>query len=268
MLIALAVTALAGAATVVGGVLGVQGRVLDRRGTLPGALAFAAGAMILVSLLEVLPKGAAALAEDRTRTAAWILTALMALAGGLVVVGLRFVVDRFVGVPTNSVSDGGAGPGSVLLRAGLWRSGLLVALAVGVHNLPEGLVTFSATMTDPSVGIVLAVAIAVHNIPEGMAVAVPVYAATGSRRRALGMCALSGVAEPIGGLLGFLALRAAMPDQGLALVFPVVGGMMLLISLQQLLPMALACGRRHHVALGMVSGASVMALSLGLLRLA
>lgn len=268
MLIALAVTALAGAATLVGGLLGVQGRVLDRRGTLAGSLAFAAGAMILVSVLEILPKGAAVLAEDRSRTAAWVLTLGMAAAGGLVVVGLRYLVDRYVGVPTNSVSDGGAGPGSIRLRAGLWRSGLLVALAVGIHNLPEGLVTFSATVTDPTVGVVLAVAIAVHNVPEGMAVAVPVYAATGSRRRALAMCALSGVAEPVGGLLGYLALRAAMPDQGLALVFPVVGGMMLLISLHQLLPMALASGRRHHVALGMVSGASVMALSLGLLRLA
>ncbi|SDD29996.1 ZIP family metal transporter [Auraticoccus monumenti] len=268
MLIALVVTAFAGAATLLGGFLGVQGRIVDRRGALAGALAFAAGAMILVSVLEILPKGAAVLAEDRSRGAAWLLTLAMAAAGGLVVIGLRFVVDRFVGVPTNSVSDGGAGPGSILLRAGLWRSGLLVALAVGLHNLPEGLVTFSATMTDPSLGVVLAVAIAIHNIPEGMAVAVPVYAATGSRRRALLMCGLSGVAEPIGGLLGFLALRAAVPDQGLALVFPVVGGMMVLISLRQLLPMALALGRRHHVALGMVSGASVMALSLGLLRLA
>lgn len=267
MLTALLITALAGAATVVGGVLGVHGRVVARPGTLAGALAFAAGAMVLVSVLEMLPQGAIALRALAGPGAAWPLTLLLTVGGAMVVLALRLLVDRFVGVPTNSVADGGAGPTSVRLRAGLWRSGVLVALAIGVHNLPEGLVTFSATMVDPGLGLVLAVAIAVHNIPEGMAVAVPVYAATGSRRRAVAMSALSGVAEPIGGLLGFLALRAAVPSAGLGVVFPVVGGMMLLISLQQLLPMALACGRRRDVAIGAASGATVMALSLGLLNL-
>lgn len=116
--------------------------------------------------------------------------------------------------------------------------GAMTALAIGIHNFPEGLATFLATVADTSVGLSLGVAIAIHNIPEGLCVAMPIYYATGNKWKAFGWSLLSGVTEPIGGILGFAVLQPVFTDLVFGMIFSMVGGMMIFIVLHELLPAA------------------------------
>merc|ERR1719171_3492225 len=120
----------------------------------------------------------------------------------------------------------------------LKRMGLNTALAIAIHNFPEGLATFVATVDDPAVGATLAIAIAIHNIPEGLCVSVPVFYSTGHRRKAFGWGVLSGISEPIGALLGWVILMNAMTDAVYGILFGIVAGMMVAIVLHELLPTA------------------------------
>ena len=146
--------------------------------------------------------------------------------------------------------------------AGLLRIGLLTALAIGIHNFPEGLATFVSAQQTPEVAIPIVIAIALHNIPEGIAVSGPIYQATGSRRKALGYAFLSGLAEPVGALIGWLVLMPVMNDTVFGLLFAAVAGIMVFISLDELLPAARAYGHHHLSIYGLIAGMAVMAVSL------
>jgi len=140
--------------------------------------------------------------------------------------------------------------------------GLMAGLAIGIHNFPEGLATFTAAMADPNLGIAIAVAIAIHNIPEGIAVSVPIFYATGSRRKAFKYSFLSGLSEPVGALVGYLILMPFMGPMLSGIVFASVAGIMVFISLDELLPAAREYGEHHLSIYGMVAGMAVMAVSL------
>ncbi|PZU42029.1 MAG: hypothetical protein DI571_12040, partial [Arsenicicoccus sp.] len=204
MLLALAVTLLAGLSTCLGGLLGVRSSVV-RPGVLAAALAFAAGLMLAISLLQIAPASVRSLSTlvDPSTALASVL-GVMAL-GATVVLAL----GRLLPHGSGHVGAEAATPDVRGLDPGLLRSGVLIALVVGLHNLPEGLATFVSTLEDPAGGLVLAVGIAIHNVPEGLAVAAPIYAATRSRSQALLWATLSGLAEPLGGLLGY---RGGMPS--------------------------------------------------------
>jgi len=269
MLLAFTLTVLAGAATAVGGLVAVHPQVRSDRG-LGIALAFAGGAMVLVSVVEIIPKGAAELAPAIGSAGGWAATAGMCVAGAL----LAVLVGRLVPVPADGM------PGHdvpvprprevdrVQVLRGVRRSGLVVAVAVTAHNLPEGLATFVATLDDPGAGLALAMAIALHNIPEGVAVAAPYYGSGGSRRKAVGIAALSGMAEPVGALLGYLLLAAVVPAAAFGVVFGLVAGVMLRIGVAELIPGALRLMPPASVAAACTAGLAVMALSLALLGLA
>jgi ZIP family zinc transporter len=139
---------------------------------------------------------------------------------------------------------------------------LFAALAIGIHNFPEGLATFTGALKDPALGVSIAVAIAIHNIPEGIAVSVPLYYATGSKKRAFGLSFLSGLAEPVGALIGYFLLLRFMNDAVFGLIFAGVAGIMVFISLDELLPTAEKFGEHHLAICGLVAGMAVMALSL------
>lgn len=133
---------------------------------------------------------------------------------------------------------GAEGEGAPAGDTKLVRMGLMTALAIAIHNFPEGLATFVATLDDPSVGASLAIAIGIHNIPEGLCVSIPIYYATGDRKRAFLWAMLSGVTEPIGALIGWALLQGRL-DQGMyGVLFGLVGGMMVTIVLHELLPTA------------------------------
>jgi len=144
----------------------------------------------------------------------------------------------------------------------LMRMGLFTALAVGIHNFPEGLATFVSALQDPKIAIPIAIAIAIHNIPEGIAVSVPIYYATGSKRKAFLYSFLSGLSEPVGALVGYLILMPFMNDTIFGILFASVAGIMVFISLDELLPSAQRYGEHHLSIFGMMAGMAVMALSL------
>lgn len=144
----------------------------------------------------------------------------------------------------------------------LVRSGTLFALAIAIHNFPEGMATFTAALTNPVTGISIALAIAIHNIPEGITVSVPIYHATGSRKRAFLLSFLSGLAEPLGALVAWLFLMPFLSPALLACVFAAVAGIMVFISFDELLPLAEEYGEHHLAIYGLVGGMLVMALTL------
>lgn len=267
MLFALLLTLLAGLSTLVGGLLALH-KSFIKRSVLAGALGFAAGAMLLVSFVEMLPAAQQAITPQYGKYAVAIVMAAFFI--GIILIG---IIDRFLPKSVNpSKREGLENQPNDGLTAReskrLMRDGLLVAIAIGLHNFPEGLVTFIGTLQDPSLGVMLAVAIAIHNIPEGIAIAAPVYAATRSRKKAFWYTALSGIAEPIGALAGYLLLAAILPPSLLGALFAAVAGMMVFICIDELLPAA----RRyetspHQTIYGCVAGMAVMALSLVLLQL-
>lgn len=261
VLFALGLTLFAGAATAVGSALAF---FTKRTNTtfLCAALGFSAGVMIYVSFVEIFQKARAALIPSMGEVAGtWI--AVAAFFGGMLFTAL---IDRVVPSHENPHEthriEEMRDATSAREFSRLYRMGLLAALAIGIHNFPEGLATFMAALKDPSLGLPIAMAIAIHNIPEGIAVSVPVYYATGSKRRAFALSAASGIAEPVGALAGFMLLKAVFNDAMFGVVFASVAGIMVFISLDQLLPTAEEYGHHHVAIYGLVSGMAVMALSL------
>nr|WP_281497157.1 ZIP family metal transporter [Ornithinimicrobium sp. F0845] len=217
--------------------------------------------MIVLSIVEILPLSLSTLRDSGVDAAVWW-TAGAFLAGcGAVLLIDALLPERVVQADALDLD------GDLTGSHGLLRSGLLIALVIGAHNAPEGLMTFLAMLESPELGVGLAVAIAIHNIPEGMAVAAPLYAATGRRAPALGWAAVAGVAEPAGALIGYFALRALLPPELLVLTLSLVAGMMIALSLRELIPAA----RRYqtHPAqslAGLAAGALVVWVSLALTR--
>ena len=147
----------------------------------------------------------------------------------------------------------------------LMRMGVMTALAITIHNFPEGMATFTTAVDNPSLGVAIAAAIAIHNIPEGIAVSIPIYYATGSRRSAFVLSLLSGLAEPVGAVLAWLLLMPLMTPTLMGCILAGVAGIMVFISIDELLPAAREYGEAHIALYGIVGGMAVMALSLLLL---
>jgi zinc transporter, ZIP family len=144
----------------------------------------------------------------------------------------------------------------------LMRMGLFSALAIGIHNFPEGLATFMSGLTNPALGVSIAVAVAIHNIPEGLAVSAPIFYATKSRKKAFVLSFLSGFAEPIGALIGYFVLRSIFNETTFGIIFASVAGIMVYISLDELLPTAEEYGEHHLAIGGLIVGMFIMAVSL------
>ncbi|CCO25442.1 zinc transporter ZupT [Maridesulfovibrio hydrothermalis] len=280
-LFALGLTLFAGLCTGIGSALAFFAKRTNP-GFLSLALGFSAGVMIYVSFMEIMVKAKTALQADLGMvTGTW--TAVLAFFGGIAVIAM---IDKLVPSYENPHEmrriedmnvDGSDSGGSVADPSGsadgngleseegkkkLFRMGTMAALAIGIHNFPEGLATFTAALSDPSLGIAIAVAIAIHNIPEGIAVSVPIYYATGDKKKAFFYSFLSGLAEPVGALVGYLLLMPFMSETVFGVIFAGVAGIMVFISLDELLPAAEEYGEHHLSIYGLVAGMAVMAVSL------
>lgn len=251
VLLAFGLTLLAGLSTGIGSALAFFARRTDTR-FLSGALGFSAGVMIYVSFTELLGQANLALqaAQGLRAGAAW---ALLAFFGGIAVIAL---IDRLVPTQVNPHEPPGPRPQKLM------RVGVLTALAIGIHNFPEGLAAFASALTNPTLGISIAVAIAIHNIPEGIAVSMPIFYATGDRKRAFWLSFSSGLAEPVGALVGWLLLRTFFSETVMGVLLASVAGIMVFISLDELLPAAREYGGGHQAIYGLVVGMAVMAVSL------
>ncbi len=261
VLVAFGLTLFAGLSTGVGSALAFLSSRTNTR-FLAASLGFSAGVMIYVSMVEIFPKARESLSAELGATQGYWLTTL-AFFSGMIIIG---VIDRLVPSYTNpheprkieAMDD----PDEAEKKGRLLRMGLFSALAIGIHNFPEGMATFTGALQDPALGLSIAVAIAIHNIPEGIAVSVPLYYATGSRKKAFGFSFLSGLAEPVGALVGYLLLLRFFNELIFGCLFAAVAGIMVFISLDELLPTAEEYGEHHLAIYGLIAGMAVMALSL------
>ena len=257
---ALLLTTLAGLSTGIGSAIAFFIR-RPKYSYLAVLLGFSAGVMLYISFAELL----------RTAIAdVGFLTANIAFFIGILVIAVIdiLVPHEYEEEHVERQEKSGLPPKlAAPSRSSLMRSGIFVALGLAIHNFPEGLVTFSCAATgDIAFGIMIAVAIALHNIPEGISVSVPIFYATGSRRRAFTISFLSGVAEPVGALIGYAILLPFLTPTLLSSLLAFVAGIMIFISLDEILPLAHRYGHEHLVIIGVVTGMLVMAVSLLLLR--
>jgi ZIP family zinc transporter len=294
--IALGLTTFAGMATGIGSAIAFFAKRTNYR-FLSVATGFSAGVMLYVSFVEIFVKGFDALGEEYGEFTGYAVNTL-AFFGGM---ALIFVIDTLIPagenphethaeVETAPLHDASAPlpEGCVLLEHAdegpglhdhtehhhkLMRMGLFTALAIGIHNFPEGLATFLAALQDPGLGIAIAIAIALHNIPEGISVSVPIYYATGNRRKAFVYSVLSGLSEPVGAIIAYLVLilllggtGADVPQWLMGVLFAGVAGIMVYISLDELLPTSRAYGKGHDSLYGLVGGMAVMAISLVMMK--
>lgn len=270
MLPAFLLTLFAGLATALGALLAFFG---SRKNTkfLSVGLGFSAGVMIYVSFGEILVKSQSAFVE-KYGTVMGESLALVAFFGGF---ALSFIIDQLIpdDINPHHAMDAEKSIDEKDIRAlnkhraSLSRVGLFTAIAIAIHNFPEGFATFVSALDNMTAGIAIALAIAIHNIPEGLAVALPVYHATGDRKKAFLYAFGSGLAEPIGAVLGFLILAPLMGDLTLGITFGAVAGIMIYISFDELLPAARVYGNDHTTIFGVAAGMLIMAVSLILFKL-
>jgi ZIP family zinc transporter len=295
--IAMGLTLVAGMATGIGSAIAFFAKRTDYR-FLSVSTGFSAGVMLYVSFVEIFFKGAESLTKAYGEYwGHWVNAA--SFFGGIALIGL---IDNLIPSAENphethteqetaplhnpsapfpdfdivgaaSEHDSFGVHDHRVRSRKLLRMGLFTAIAIAIHNLPEGLATFLAALEDPGLGVAITVAIALHNIPEGISVSVPIFYATGKRGRAFGYSLLSGLAEPVGAGIAYIALvfvfggeANVIPPQVMGILFSGVAGIMVFISLDELLPTSRAYGKGHDSIYGVVAGMAVMALSLLLME--
>lgn len=247
---ALLLTVVAGLSTGIGSVIAYFMKK-PKKIYLSFSLGFSAGVMIYISFMELLPQALKSVGDI------WGVSALFI---GIIFIGIIDTIipetenPHYYKEPSDTVR--------VRVNDTLRRTGLFTALAIAIHNFPEGLATFGTSLSNLRLGMIIALAVAIHNIPEGISVSVPIFYATGNRKKAFLYSALSGLAEPVGAVIGFLILLPFLSEGLITSLLAFVAGIMIYISLDELLPMAHGYGKGHIVILGVVLGMFIMALSL------
>ncbi|NLB77779.1 MAG: zinc transporter ZupT [Clostridiaceae bacterium] len=264
VLAAIGLSVFAGLSTGIGGLILLLFKKVNTK-VLSIALGFSAGVMIYVSFVEILPEAKKFLQKAYSGSKGdWV--TFIAFFMGIFLIG---IIDKLVPENENphepqkveQLDVCGFGQNSQKLI----KTGKMAALAITIHNFPEGLATFVSGMNELSLGIAIAVAVAIHNIPEGISVALPIYCATGDKKKAFYMSLLSGLAEPVGAILAFLILSPFLNDAVFGIIYASIAGIMVFISFDELLPAAREYGEHHLSILGLICGMIVMGLSLLLL---
>lgn len=271
VLLAFTVTLFAGLATGIGSTIAFLSKTTNKA-FFALSMGFSAGVMIYLSFAEILPKASKYIASEVDPAQASAVAAGALISGMILMALIDAVVPsganphentrvELMSEPDGTVSDVG------IEQKRLLQMGVFVALAIAIHNFPEGLATFLLVLDDPEIGIALAIAVAMHNIPEGIAVSVPVYYATKSKAKAFRLSFLSGLAEPAGAVIGYLILAPFLSDFVLGVIFAMVAGVMVFLAIDTLLPTARNSSRGHLTVYGLIGGMAVMAASLVLLSL-
>lgn len=253
--LAFLLTLVAGLSTGIGSLIALLAKRTNTK-FLCASLGFSAGVMICVSFMEMLPEANMQLAQLYGEKTGMLYT-LLALFGGM---GFIAIIDFLIPEGTNPHEVHGVEEMSN--ATSLKRTGIIVALSIAIHNFPEGIATFASALTSIEIAIPITIAIALHNIPEGIAVAVPIYHSTGSKKRAFWLSFLSGLAEPLGALIAYLFLMNIWSPLINGIVLAAVSGIMIFISLDELLPASEKYGKHHISIAGVVAGMVVMSFSL------
>ena len=237
-------------------------------------MGFSAGVMILISFLELLPKSIEALGF------------LMAISFFFLGMLVMFIIDVLISheyefEDSIEILMNNKGQRKPHLHYGhrhrqrphhrgekvndsLAKTSIFIFFGVFIHNFPEGMATFIGTLTQVQLGILLTIAIALHNIPEGIAVAVPIYACTLDKKKAFKWSFISGMSEPLGAVLTWLILFPFINDNVLNAMLGAVGGIMVYISLDELLPVSRSLAKEHYSIIGIITGMFIMSVSLAL----
>lgn len=251
VMIAFFLTVFAGLATGIGSLMALFVKK-DNKKILPISMGFSAGVMIYVSLIEIFINSRDSLINSFGEFNGHLITIVSFFCGMFLIMLINKIV------PESNFKDN-SGSNS------LYRVGVFTALVLAVHNFPEGFATFVSAIYNSTLGIAITVALAIHNIPEGMSIAVPIYYATGSRKKAFFYSFLTGLVEPLGAIIGYLIFGAILNEVTFGIIFGVVAGIMIYISLFELIPSALKNGEDKYVTIGGIVGMLVMAISLLLL---
>lgn len=263
LLFAFGITLFSGLSTGIGSLIALRVKKINEK-FLAAALGFSAGVMIYVSMIEMFAEAKASLENLYGPTKGFTYTTFTFFAG----MALIAIIDKLVPSAKNphEVQDLDELKDSEEIeknkKSDLYRTGLLTALAIAIHNFPEGFANFIGALEDPALGISIGIAIAIHNIPEGISVSVPIYYATGNKKKAIGFSFLSGLSEPLGAIVGYFILRTFINDAMFGIAFALIAGIMVYISFDELLPTAEKYGEHHVVIYGLIAGMAVMALSL------
>jgi ZIP family zinc transporter len=260
---ALILSTLAGLSTGIGSAIALFAKRTSKR-FLSTSLGFSAGVMIYVSLVEIFNVAKTDLSAEFGQVKGYWMT-LGAFFAGVFIIA---IIDKLIPSMDNPHEMQSVEaidyPGAMTEYRGLYRTGLFTAAAIAIHNFPEGLATFASAMKDLRIGIPIAIAIAIHNIPEGIAVSVPIYYATGSHKKAFWFSFLSGLVEPISGVIGYLILIHLLNTVISSVILAAAGGIMVFISVDELLPAAEKYGKHHYAVYGFVAGMITIAMSLAL----
>ena len=252
-LYALLLTVAAGISTVIGSLIALFAKRTNTK-FLAASLGFSAGVMIYVSMVEIFSKSREYL-EAQCGVLPGNIWAASSFFAGIFLIGM---IDYFVPSAEGDIGSHPSGGTSVTLE----KAGIMTALAIAVHNFPEGLVTFTSSLKDLHLGVMIAIALAIHNIPEGIATSLPIFYATGDRKKAFKLSLLSGLTEPFGAVIGYAFLRPFMNDAAIGVLFGMIAGIMMFISLEELLPMAREYEKSKATILSVILGMAIMAVSL------
>lgn len=251
---AFTLTTLAGLSTGIGSIIAYFIRK-PKHSYLAVLLGFSAGVMIYISFAELLKGAIDAIGFKMANIFFFVGIALIAIVD--ILIPHSYIAERAENKKAKSISLNNEH------RSDLMRAGIFTALGIAIHNFPEGLATFASAATgDTRLGISIATAIAIHNIPEGISVSVPIFYATGNRKKAFLYSFASGVAEPIGALIGYTILLPFLSPTLISGLLALVAGIMIYISLDELLPLAHRYGGEHLALIGLLTGMAVMAISL------
>ena len=255
VLLAFILTIVAGLSTGIGSLIALLSKRTNTK-FLCASLGFSAGVMIYVSFMEMMPE-ASQLLTSIFGEKKGNLYLILAFFGGI---GLISMIDFLIpsSINPHEIHD----VEELKKKASLKRTGIMVALSIAIHNFPEGIATFTSALNTLDVAIPITIAIAIHNIPEGIAVAIPIYHSTGSKKKAFWYSFFSGLAEPFGALIAYLFLMQIWSPALNGIILAVVSGIMVFISIDELLPSAEKYGKHHISIMGLVAGMALMAFSL------
>lgn len=256
-LIPFLITLFAGLSTALGGLVVFFGNT-EKLNWLSFTMSFAAGVMLYVSFVEILPESYLEFKHFNDQN-----TALLYVTG-FFIFGALFAIFTDKLLPEQKINNQ-VNKSITSKNKKIYRSGILIALTMALHNFPEGIVTFIGSVNDLSFGLVIGLAIALHNIPEGMAISVPIYHATGSKKKAFLYSALSGFTEPLGALFCYFVINSYLDDFLTAAIMSIVSGIMIFISIFVLMPLSFEYKDKYEHIFGLVIGMVVIGISIYLM---